>query len=420
MARAYLPRLADAALDERLGRIGAVVIEGVKGCGKTETARRRASSEVCFDLDEAARETAAIAPTNVLAGAVPRLLDEWQIVPSLWNAVRRAVDERGLDGQFILTGSARPSDDITRHSGAGRFSRLRMRTMTLAESGLSSQQVSLTALLAGQTDVAGQAAMTLDDLISETCHGGWPVDRQRTTAAARRNVADYVAEIANADIRTVDGVRRDPERVLALMRALARNTATQAQTTTLAQDATDGRVQLSADTAVDYLQALERLMVVEPLTSWSPVLRSKARLRRAVKHHFVDPAITASLLGAGVDELRCDLKTYGFLFKSLAIRDLRVYAGAAGATVHHYRDSNDLEVDAIVDGGFERWAAFEIKLGGSSAVIDKAADHLTAFARTVDSQSSGRPKLLAVLTGQGYAYTRPDGVAVIPLAVLGA
>ena len=420
MARPYVPRLADGLLTDRLARLGAVVIEGAKACGKTATAERQAASQVRFDVDQTARETARIAPGNVLEGPAPRLLDEWQLVPALWNAVRREVDDRGLDGQFILTGSSTPADDATRHTGAGRFSRLRLRTLSLAESGLSSGKVSLAGLLAGRPVDSGQASLGLDDLIAETCHGGWPADRRRDWATAWRNAGDYVTEIADADIRTVDGVKHDPVRVLALMRALARNTATEASQTVLAADAGDGSASLDPDTAAVYLAALRRLMVVEPLTSWSPVLRSKARLRRSVKHHFVDPAISAVLLNAGVDELRRDLKTYGFLFESLAVRDLRVYAEAASATVHHYRDSNGLEVDAVVDGGFGRWAAFEVKLASAGDVLDRAAATLLKFADTVDAQSSGAPKALVVLTAGTYAYTRPDGVAVVPLAALGA
>ncbi|MDR2973208.1 MAG: DUF4143 domain-containing protein [Propionibacteriaceae bacterium] len=398
--------------------MGAVVIEGAKGCGKTETARQQARSEVQFDLDDVARETAEVAPKNILEGATPRLLDEWQLVRPIWNAVRRTVDERGRDGQFILTGSATPADDITRHTGAGRFSRFRMRTLTLSESGMSSNQVSLESLLSKQSGIEGRSPMSLDDMIDETCHGGWPVDRQRPTRAARRNVADYIAETVNVGVKGVDGVRRDPNRVLALMRALARNTSTEATITTLTHDVGETALEANPSTVSGYLQALERLTVVEPLTSWSPVLRSKARLRRSVKHHFVDPAISASLLNSGVDELRRDIKTFGFLFESLAIRDLRVYAEANDAAVHHYRDSNGLEVDAIVDAGFGRWGACEIRISGGKDVIDRAARTLVTFAKTVDSQSSGDPQFLAVITAQGDAYMRPDAVAVIPLATL--
>ncbi|GHU05197.1 ATPase AAA [Betaproteobacteria bacterium] len=418
MQTSYLPRVVDSALVERLGRIGAVLIEGVKGCGKTLTARRHAQSEVLLDLDEAARHTAEIAPLNLLRGATPRLIDEWQLVPSLWNAVRREVDARELDGQFILTGSARPKDDATRHTGAGRFSRLRMRPLSLAESGLSTRQVSLAGLLTGELPETGQAVLTLDDMIEEVCHGGWPADRKRSTGQARRNLADYAGEFVRADLKTVDGVRRDPRRVEALLKALARNTASQASTITLAKDAAHNGRPMAEETAAQYLLALELLMVYEPLPAWEPVLRGKARLRSQPKHYLVDPALGAALLGAGVDEFQHDLKTFGFFFEALAVRDLRIYAQAAHAGVWHYRDSNNLEIDAIVDAGMGRWCAFEVKLGGGNAVED-AADQLKKFAAKIDTQSAGSPAALCVLSASGYVYTRPDGVAVVPLGVLG-
>ena len=412
----YLPRIADAEVDDRLKRIGAILIEGAKGCGKTATAGRHCASLVRLDLDDAARVTAEIAPSNVLDGPAPRLIDEWQLAPRLWNAVRRAVDDRQQPGQFILTGSATPADDDTRHTGAGRISRLRMRTLSLAESGLSSGSVSLAGLMTGELDPV-TSPLTLDDVIEEACHGGWPADRTLPWSAAQANVADYCAEIADVDIRTVDGVRRDSGRVRLLMQSLARHTATRARLATLADDTNS---QLSQDTASSYLGALQRLMIVEPLPSWSPVLRSKARIRVAPKHHFVDPAMAVSLLNAGPDELRRDLKTFGFVFESLALRDLRVYAQPLRATVHHYLDSTGLEVDTIIDGGYDRWGAAEIKLGGGAAVIDRAAANLASFAAKVDVQSAGQPRFLAVITADGYAYRRPDGVFVVPLGVLGA
>ncbi|MCL2781130.1 MAG: DUF4143 domain-containing protein [Actinomycetia bacterium] len=412
----YLPRVVDAELADRLARIGAVLIEGAKGCGKTETASQHSASMVRLDIDETARATAEVAPANVLDGAAPRLIDEWQLVPRLWNEVRRAVDARRAPGQFILTGSATPADDATRHTGAGRVSRLRMRTLSLWESNLSAGAVRLSTLMSGDTAVSGTTDMTLDDLIEETCHGGWPVDRNKSWRLAQANVADYCAEIANTDIRTADGTRRDSARVRLLMQSLARHTATAARQSTLASDA--ARPALAEDTVSSYLGALERLMVVEPLTSWSPVLRSRARIRVSAKHHFVDPSMTATLLNARPDELRRDLKTYGFLFESLALRDLRVYAQSLGASVHHYLDSTGLEVDAIVDGGFGRWGAIEVKLGGAAEVLDRAASRLRAFAAKVDQQSTGEPRFLAIVTATGYAHTRRDGVAVIPLAAL--
>ncbi|MDR1635262.1 MAG: DUF4143 domain-containing protein [Bifidobacteriaceae bacterium] len=419
MPRAYIGRVADAQLGERLGRVGAVLVEGVKGCGKTETARRVAASEVALDLDLVSRQTAQIDPARILDGPAPRLIDEWQVVPEVWNAVRRAVDSRAADGQFILTGSATPSDDAARHSGAGRFSRLRMRPLSLAESGLSSAEVSLAGVLGGDPVEAGRSRLGLGELIDEVCHGGWPRDRSRPVAQAARNAADLVDELAFGDIKTVGDIRRDPVRVRALLRSLARNTATEAATATLAEDAARGGVSLRPETAAAYLDALERLMVYEPLTAWSPVLRDKARVRRRPKHHLVDPALACALLNAGPAELGRDLKTFGLLFESLAVRDLRVYADAAYARVKHYRDNTGLEVDLVIDAGYRRWAAFEVKLAGSKPATDQAAKNLLRFAAKVDTQSAGAPVCLGVITAQGQAYTRPDGVALIPLAALG-
>ncbi|MDR0482615.1 MAG: DUF4143 domain-containing protein [Cellulomonadaceae bacterium] len=412
----YLPRVADGELRQRLDRAGAVLIEGAKACGKTETASQQCASEVRLDIDETARVTASISPEVVLQGSQPRLLDEWQTVPRLWNDVRRAVDARRNPGQFVLTGSATPADDITRHTGAGRISRLRMRTLSMMESTLSSGTVSMRDLLAGGPLVEGRSELSLAEVIEETCHGGWPRDRGMPWKAAAANVGDYCAEVANADIRSVDGVRRDAGRVRLLMQSIARNTSTMARRARIAAEATP---QLSNDTVTSYQSALERLMVLEPLPSWSPILRSAARLRTTAKHHFVDPAMSASLLNAGPDELRRDLKTFGFLFESLVLRDVRVYAQASNATVFHYRDSNNLEADFIIDGGYNRWGAVEVKLGSQGDVIDRAAQSLVAVATGVDTQSTGEPQFLAVVTAEGYAYTRPDGVHVIPIGVLG-
>ncbi|MDR0435661.1 MAG: DUF4143 domain-containing protein [Propionibacteriaceae bacterium] len=419
MARKYLPRVADGVLAEHLGRIGAVLIEGAKGCGKTETARRQAVSEVRLDVDSAARETAELAPRNLLQGKTPLLIDEWQLVPGLWNAVRREVDDRGEDGLFILTGSATPRDDESRHSGAGRFSRMRMRTLSLAESSHSSAEVSLDTLLNGERVDGGRAPLSLDGIIERLCHGGWPADQHRSLIQARANVHDYLEEIVFGDIKAVDGVRRDPKRLFALLGALARNIAAEATLVTLAADTTGMGVKLDPSTVGAYLNALQRLMLYEPLTAWSPVLRSKARVRTLPKHHLTDPALAASLLQAGPAELRRDMKTLGFLFESLAVHDLRVYAGGLGGAVSHYRDETGVEVDAVVTAGYNRWAAFEVKLGTAQHVLDAAAAKLLSFAARVDTQSSGAPGALAIITATEYAYTRADGVAVIPLATLG-
>ncbi|MDR0782974.1 MAG: DUF4143 domain-containing protein [Propionibacteriaceae bacterium] len=412
----YLPRVVDNELRERLARIGAVVVEGPKGCGKTETAVQQCASAVRLDTDETARVTAEIAPANILEGPTPRLIDEWQLVPSLWNAVRKAVDDRRTPGQFILTGSATPVDDPNRHTGTGRMSRLRMRTLSLSESCLSSDQVSLAQLMSGAGEVAGSSNLSLNDLIEETCHGGWPADRELPWALAQANVADYCTEVANADIRLVDGVRRNTARVRQLMQSLARATDTQTRRTKLAADAANPP--LGEYAVATYLDALEKIAVLEPLPSWSPTLRARARIRVAPKHYFVDPAMSAALINMGPDQLKQDLKTYGSLFKSLVLRDLRVYAQSSGATIHHYLDSTGLAIDAIVDGGYGRWGAIAIRLGSVPYQLDKAAADLKILSLKVDTEEAGDPKFLAIITASGYAYTRPDGVSVIPLATL--
>jgi predicted AAA+ superfamily ATPase len=426
VAKTYRPRVADDQIAERLTRQGAVLVEGVKGCGKTATARRQAASEVRFDLDDDAREMALIDPLRVLRGATPRLLDEWQLAPRIWNAVRREVDDRPGRGQFILTGSATPADDLTRHSGAGRFSRLRMRPMSLFESGYSSGEVSLADLLGG-APVEGQSPIELDDVIEQICHGGWPADVGASLRVAARNMADYVNELTHAEIKSVDGVRRDPVRVRNVMASLARNISGTATLTTIAADVSGGgsddaddraNVTITDETVADYLRALERLMIYEPVPAWEPALRSKTRLRTARVHQFADPAIATTLLGAGPDELDLDPKTLGLLFESLAMRDLRVYASANYADVYRYKDATELEVDAIIYAGVERWIGAEIKLGGAAKVINKAAANLLKFAERIDTQSTGEPAALVVITATGYAYRRPDGVTVVPLGTL--
>jgi predicted AAA+ superfamily ATPase len=294
-----------------------------------------------------------------------------------------------------------------------------MRPLSLAESGLSSCEVSLAGLLDGAAPTGGAAALTLEELVEEICHGGWPRMRPEPVGSARRSVGGVVQEIAHGEIRTVDAVRRDPVRLLAVLRAVARNVSTAATVRTIAADLATGGAALDEETVSAYLDALQRLMVYEPLDTWSPQLRARPRLRVHPKHHLVDPAVAAHLLGAGPDELRLDPKTLGFLFESLVIRDLRVYAGPLYARVHQYRDNTGLEVDAVVDAGMGRWAAFEVKLGGGEEPIDRAAKSLARFAAKVDTQSAGAPACLAVITASGYAYTRPDGIAVIPLATLG-
>lgn len=420
MARAaYRPRIVDAELRQRLASAGIVLIEGPRACGKTATARQLAASEVLLDVDEAARRAAQVDPSLVLDGPVPRLLDEWQIEPRLWNHVRRAVDERGAPGQFILTGSAVPADDITRHSGAGRVSRLRMRPMSLFETGHSTGAVSLEKLLSGVPPRVPASDLDVRSLADRVAVGGWPGSLDLGMEAALRAVRDYLEEIRRTDIVRVDGTRRDPGNVGRLLRSLARNVSTHAATTTLAADAGGPDGPLDYDTVRDYLSALERLMIVEDQPAWAPHLRSKSILRKAARRHFVDPSLAVAALRATPGRLLEDLELLGFLFESLVVRDLRIYAQACDGQVFQYRDNTGLEADAIVDTADGRWAAFEVKLASEGPPLDEAARNLLKLSERVDTSRSGEPVALAVVVPTGYGYVREDGVGVIPIGALG-
>lgn len=417
---AYLPRIVDQELRDRLGAHGAVVIDGPKACGKTETARQQAASEVLLDIDVEAQQAAAVDPSLMLPGDHPRLIDEWQTVPAVWNHVRRAVDDSaGQTGLFILTGSAVPPDDKTRHSGAGRFGRLRMRPMSLAEAGVSTRQISLAALLAGNASRSPDTGLTVHDLVEEVVRGGWPGLRGLELSDCMRALRDYLDQVRRTDISAVDGVQRDPERVRLVLQSLARHTATQAALTTIARDASGADARIKDDTVGSYIRALTQLMVVEDLPAWAPHLRSTYELRNAPTRHFADPSLAAAAMRATPAALLADFNTFGLLFESLVIRDLRVYGQAADAVVNHYRDSSGLEVDAIVTADNGSWVALEIKLGAGQEIVDQAAATLQRFAARVDTGKRGEPAALAVITGTGYGYVRQDGIHVIPIAGLG-
>jgi len=417
MPAQYQPRIVDSELARRLTATGAVVVEGPKACGKTATARQIAASEVLLDVDANARQAAGVDPALVLDGPTPRLIDEWQLEPAIWNHVRRAVDDRRAPGQFILAGSAVPPDDITRHTGAGRITRLRMRPMSLFEVDASGGQISLAELLHGEIQPSVEPALGLHDLVREIAVGGWPGFRVLELEAALQAVRDYLEEIRRVDVGRVEGTRRNPEKVGRLLASLARNVATYVNVTTLVRDAEGADEPLKDDTAREYLQALRRLMIIEEQPAWAPHLRSRAALRSAEKRHFVDPSLAVAALRATPEGLLSDIRLLGFLFESLVVRDLRVYAQAADARVLQYRDSNGLEIDAIVETADGRWAAFEVKLG--SGQIDEAAATLRRFAARVDTKQSGAPATLGVIVGTGYGYVRDDGVAVIPIGALG-
>lgn len=417
MTAAYRPRILDGMLAERLESSGAVLIEGPKACGKTFTAEQHAASRVYLDRDDNALAALRVDPSLVLSGEPPQLVDEWQLAATtVWNHVRGQVNERGRPGQYILTGSAVPADDARRHTGAGRFARLRMRPMSLAESGESTGAVSLTALMAGERPSSPASSLTVPDVAELVIRGGWPLNLTLPTAAAARANADYLTGIAEVDLARL-GVRRDPRLAIRLLLALARNTAMEQKVARLTAEASAEGDPVARTTAYDYLAALGRLLVIEEQPAWSTHLRSRAQLRNAPRTHLVDPSLAAAALRAGPERLLADLNTFGLLFESLAVRDLRVYGAPLDAAVHHYRDSYDTEVDIILQAADGAWGAFEVKLGTDDE--DAWAAKLLKFAADVDTSKVGEPAVLAIITATGYGYTRPDGVVVVPIGALG-
>ncbi|WP_419853892.1 ATP-binding protein [Candidatus Poriferisodalis sp.] len=412
----YRTRIAERAVGEALSYMPTVVIEGPRGCGKTWLARHFARSEVLFDQDIDARTSVSVAPGRILRGEEPRLLDEWQLAPEVWNQVRHASDEGRGNGRFILTGSASPPDDATRHSGAGRISRVRLRPMSLLETGESTGEVSLRSLFAGESVAVARPDASLEDIVDAVCRGGWPRLRGESVRTSQMFLNDYLDEICRTDIAAVDGVARDPIRVRRLLESLGRNVATTAAFATLARDI-DGETGVDRETVSAYVRALERLFVVEDVRHWSVHLRSKARLRKSAKRHFVDPSLAAAAVGATPDRLLKELATLGFLFESLVVRDLRIYGQGSDAAVYHYRDSHDLEADAIIETRDRRWIAVEVKLGGQEW-IEEAAGSLLRLKNKVDTERVGEPSKLLIITAAGYGYDRPDGTTVVPITAL--
>ncbi len=423
---AYRDRVADDLVRKALETFGAVIIQGPRAVGKTTSGLQLAASSVRLDSSPNVVTLAEVSPGRVLEGPTPRLIDEWQLAPTLWNAVRHEVDDRGLAGQFILTGSATPADDVTRHSGAGRFRRITLRPMSLDESGESTRSVSFPSLFsssgsAAAPDVGGLGGPSVEEYAALTVRGGWPALVTQPTRSATDYLADYLDDVARTDLRFA-GLSADPVRVAALQRALARNTATEASASKLSAEAEipvpgTATAEISAQTVRKYIDALTRIFVVEEQPAWAPHLRSKVRLRVQPKWHFVDPSLATAALRAQPDALLDDLDTFGLLFESLAIRDLRIYAQPLGGTVYHYRDDSGLEVDSIVELGDGRWSAFEVKLGGT-ANIEKAATSLRALKAKVSEQRARQLSTLNVVTAGAESYTRPDGVNVIALGHL--
>jgi len=414
---AYRARVIDSELAQSLQSIGAVVIEGPKACGKTETARQAAKSEVRLDVDQTARQAIAVDPSLVLDGPTPRLIDEWQIEPDIWNHVRRAVDDRGQPGQFILTGSAVLRDDASRHTGAGRFIHLRMRPMTLSETGHSTDAISFADIIEGTSVSCPEPGLTVRDLAQRVAIGGWPGHLGLNATQAQRAMRGYLQDICNVDVRRIDGVRRDPKSVMRLIQSLARNVACPATLQSLVADANGNDGAMKAETVRGYLDVLSRLLITDDVSAWKPDLRSRTRLRAASIRHLADPALAIAAAKASPARLLADLNWFGFLFESMVVRDLRVYAEALGAQVFHYRDESGLEADAIIEMPDGRWAAFEVKLGASAAIVDHAAANLLDLR---DKVNADPPLALAIITGTGYGIVRMDGVLQIPIGALHA
>lgn len=413
----YISRVSDRAIAETLAAMPAVVIEGPKGCGKTWSGRNFARSEVLFDQDLNARRSVSTTPGYVLAGQEPRLLDEWQLADDVWNQVRHACDEGHRAGRFLLTGSAVPVDDVTRHSGAGRIGRVRMRPMSLRETGESTGEVSIESLLDGAAVAAHRPAASFADVVDAICRGGWPRHLNKPVPEAQLLLRNYLGEICRTDISSVDGVVRDPAGVQRLVASVSRNIATMASYTKLAREAS-GERGLNRTTATEYVRSLERLFIVEDLPHWSTHLRSRATLLRSPKRHFVDPSLAAAATGATPDRLLGDLEALGLLFESLVVRDLRIYGQRSDAAVYHYHDSDKLEADMIVEARDGRWMAVEAKLGGEEW-IEEAASSLLRLSKKVDTEKVGTPSKLLIITATGYGYDRPDGTSVLPLTALG-
>ncbi|MEE3362072.1 MAG: DUF4143 domain-containing protein [Anaerovoracaceae bacterium] len=419
----YRKRIVDEILADKLEAKGAVVIEGPKWCGKTTTALQIAGSVIRMD-DPARRDEniqmAEINPSRLLAGEVPRLLDEWQLAPKLWDAVRYEVDSRGEEGQFILTGSAVPveSEEIT-HSGTGRFTWLRMRTMSLYESGDSTGDVSLNELFSEPDQIDGQNNMDIEKLAFLICRGGWPHAVGMKEKPSLEQAVDYYDAVVRSDINRADGVEKNPERVRLLMRSYARNQGSQASNTMLRDDmASNDLKTISEDTVASYLNALRRIYVVEDMHAWNPNLRSRTAIRTTDTRYYSDPSIATAALGIYPNELVNDLSTMGLLFETMCVRDLRVYAQAIGGEVLHYRDKSGLECDAVIRLRNGKYGLAEIKLGGEK-LINEGSKNLQTLAGKIDTGRTPAPSFLAIITGIGeYPYRRKDGVYVVPIGCL--
>jgi len=415
----YLPRICDSELQNAMATMGAVLIEGAKWCGKTSTAANVARSTLYMqdpDNAQSYQQMADTKPSLLLKGETPRLIDEWQMSPVLWDAVRFEVDKRGLSGQFILTGSAVPADNVTAHTGTGRFARILMRPMSLYESRESNGTVSLADLFNDKCDIESVSDLSIEQIAFAVCRGGFPATIGKSDTTALRMSVDYVEAIINQDISRVDGVEKNPTRVRLILRSLARNIATMASVQTILKDIESAETSISDKTFAVYYNALRRIFVVETMPAWSPSLRSKTAIRTSPKHHFVDPSIATAVMRINPAGILQDFEYFGFLFEALCVRDVRIYAQHNDGDVFHYRDKSGLEADMIVALRDGRWGAIEVKLGNKQ--IEQAAENLLKLKDKIDADKMREPSFLMVITGGKYAFQRKDGVFVVPIGCL--
>ena len=419
----YRNRVVDAILQEKLEGKGAVLIEGPKWCGKTTTAEQIAKSVLYMDDPQSKEQNvnmAALNPKRLLSGETPRLIDEWQIAPKLWDAIRFEVDHRDDLGQFVLTGSAVPPDtkEIT-HSGTGRFSWLMMRPMSLYESGESTGEVSLSRLFEGKGEVDGESKLDLERIAFLICRGGWPRSIDMRDKIALNQAIDYYDAVVHSDINRADGVEKNPERVKRLMRSLARNQGQQIANTAIAADiAANNESTINQETVAGYISALKKIFVVEDMPAWNPNLRSKSAIRTSDTRYFVDASIAAAALGIGPNDLINDLNTMGFLFETMCVRDLRVYAEALGGSIYHFRNKAGLECDAVVHLRNGSYGLIEIKLGGEK-LIREGVETLTSLTESIDTSKMKEPAFRMILTAADqYVYRREDGIFIVPVGCL--
>ena len=422
----YTPRLIDSIIKQKLDLIGAIQLRGPKWCGKTTTAEQFSSSQIYLDDPEKGEANIAIAklsPSRLLSGDTPRLIDEWQLAPNLWDAIRFTIDRRGgKPGQFILTGSASPLEEERRkqihHTGTGRISRLTMRTMSLYESGDSTGEVSIKELFSSPDDIYAQVDPDLEKVAFLCCRGGWPIavlNKKLTKETAGLLAEDYMESICSSDIPIGDVVIHDYHKMKQFFRSYARNIGSQSPLTSIEEDCKNYSVPISRNSISEYKKALDETFTLEDMAAWNPNLRSKVSVRAASTRYFTDPSIATAALGAGVDDLLSDIRTFGFIFENLCIRDLRIYAQCINGDVFHYRDSNGLECDAVIHLKNGSYGLIEIKLGGEEA-IEKGAKSLLKLASIIDTEKMKSPSFLLVLTAiSPYAYKRSDGVYVAPI-----